>query len=139
MTDTIALYKYAEDHGIDVDWFTVPINKSMSLKLPDGTCSIALDPWKMPTLADENVSLAHELGHCETGSFYSPSSKYELVERSENRADKWAIKKLIPKDELEEEVLHGDSEVWSLAEHFGVTEQFMKKAMHFYIDGNIGS
>ena len=67
----IALYDYAEQRGIDVDWFSAVQASSMSLPLPDGTCCIAIDPWKMDTLEQETVFLAHELGHCETGSFYN--------------------------------------------------------------------
>lgn len=86
----------------------------------------------MGTVADETVKLAHELGHCETGSFYSRTAALDLRQKHENRADRWAIKKLVPKDELEEAVSRGCCEAWELAEHFGVTEPFIRKAVEYY-------
>ena len=67
MIDPIALYDLAEEHGIPVYWFDLYTAESLSVIQEDGNCAIALDPWRMPTLADEKVKLAHELGHCETG------------------------------------------------------------------------
>ena len=53
MTDLLALYDLAEDHGIDVYWFDLGAAESLSLSMSDGSCAIAMDPWRMPTLADE--------------------------------------------------------------------------------------
>ena len=92
--------------------------ESLSVLLPDGGCAIAIDPWKMNTVAEETVCLAHELGHCETGSFYSPHTAFELRERMENRADKWAIRTLIPKSDLTAALRGGCTELWELAERF---------------------
>jgi len=50
------------------------------------------------------VKLAHEIGHCETGTFYDPRSENEIIAKCKNRATKWAIKKLIPEDALEKAV-----------------------------------
>lgn len=135
----LSLYAYAEQQGIDVDWFNMLQTSSLSLPLPDGSCCIAIDPWKMDTLADETVSLAHELGHCETGSFYNRWAKLDLCQKHENRADKWAIRRLIPEDELDQAVADGCENLCSLAEHFGVTEQFMKKAVCWYTHGNLAA
>ncbi len=55
----------------------------------------------------------------------------------ENRADKWAIQKLVPKDELEEAVSRGITEPWELAEYFDVTPEFMYMAMWYYENGNL--
>lgn len=71
------------------------------------------------------------MGHCETGAFYNEHS-LELRSRMEYRADKWAIKKLVPENELIEAFEEGILEIWELAEHFGVTEEFMIKACEFY-------
>lgn len=81
------LYVYAELRHIDVDW--VPMRRAMSLSVPlkDGY-AIALDPWKLGSLSQETVCLAHELGHCETGSFYNRLAKLDVRQRHENRADK---------------------------------------------------
>ena len=44
----------------------------------------------------------------------------------------YAIKKLIPKDELKNAADSGITEVWELAEYFNVTEDFVKRAIYIY-------
>ena len=53
------------------------------------------------------------------------------------RSDKWAIARLIPEEALDEAVADGHTELWDLAEHFGVTEDFMRKAICWYTHGNL--
>lgn len=69
MINLLDLYSLAEDHGTQVVWFDLEAAESLSMPLSDGSCAIAMNPWRMPTVADETVKLAHELGHCETGHF----------------------------------------------------------------------
>lgn len=130
-SNLLDLYAYAERRHIDVDW--VPMRRAMSLSVPlaDGY-AIALDPWKLGTLAQETVCLAHELGHCETGSFYNRYAARDIRQKYENRANKWAYKKLVPQDELAEACLQGYREPWELAEYFGVTEDFLRGALKYY-------
>ena len=132
MADLLDLYDLAEIHNIGVYWFDLGAAESLSLQMEDGSCAIAMDPWRLPTVADETVKLAHELGHCETGSFYNRYAARDVRQKHENRANKWAYKKLIPKDELKNAVRQGYHEPWELAEYFGVTEAFLRGALEFY-------
>ena len=93
----------------------------------------ALSKWSTTA----KVHLAHEIGHCVCGAFYNPYSSFDIRQKHEHRADKWAIKKLIPVDELDEAVAAGHTELWDLADYFGVTEEFMKKAVCWYTHGNL--
>ena len=133
----ISLYAFAEEQGIDVDWFPMMATASLSMPLPGDTYGIAIDPWKMETIAQEIVSLAHELGHCQTGSFYNRKAALAVVERHENRADKWAIRRLVPVGELDAAVADGCDTIPALADRFGVTEPFMRKAVCWYAHGNL--
>ena len=135
----IELYDFAEEKGIDVDWVSMRKAASVSVELPDGSRCIAIDPWKMETTAEETVALAHELGHCSTGAFYNRYAKRDIMQKHENRADKWAIQELIPVEDLDEAVAEGHTELWDLAEQFGVTEAFMKKAVCWYTYGNLAT
>ena len=139
MTTLLDLYNYAEDQGIDVDWFPTGQATSLSLPLPDGSYAIAINPWKMETLAQETVCLAHELGHCKTGSFYNRYAALDIRQKHENRADKWAIRQLVPRDDLEQAIAAGCTDPPALAERFGVTEQFMRKALCWYVHGNLAA
>lgn len=139
MSKPLDLYRYAEAQDIDVDWFPLQHTPSFSVKMPNGSCCIALDPWKLSALSEETVCLAHELGHCETGSFYNPHTKFDVIRKHENRADKWAIQYLVSAEALDQAVANGCTELWQLAEHFGVTEEFMKKAVSYHTYGNVAS
>lgn len=130
------LYAYAENRNIDVDW--IPMRRATSLSVPLGDgYAIALDPWKLGTLAQETVCLAHELGRCETGSFYNRYAALDVRQQHENRADKWAIRRLVPAEELDAAMADGCDTIPALADRFGVTEAFMRKAVCWYAHGNL--
>ena len=137
MTTLLDLYEYAEDQGIDVDWVPLEQATSLSIPLPDGSYAIAVNPWKLDTLEQETVCLAHELGHCKTGSFYNRHAALDIRQKHENRADKWAIQHLIPVEDLDEVVVEGCEDIPALSEHFCVTEDLMRKAVCWYTHGNL--
>lgn len=127
--ETTKLLRIAERSGITVDRFNLPQNRSVSVKCESGMY-VALD--NNMTHAEEKVCLAHELGHCETYSFYNVYSPLDIRGKHENRANCWAIKKLIPKYQFEKAIKSGYDNVYSLAEYFGVTTDFMLKAVEYY-------
>ena len=134
--DVSELYTLAKQQNIEVIETSLPENGSLSLMDERGMCYIGIDKSVMDGDALERVHMGHELGHCLTGSFYNRYSPYDLRQRHEVRADKWAILHLVDEDALDEAVVCGCCEIWNLAEHFGVTEQFMKKAVCYYVHGN---
>lgn len=117
--------------NIDIDYFIFSHTESLSAQIGDGFV-VAVDPTKVRSEADEKVKVAHEVGHCSTLSFYSPGEDFVVRQRCENRADWWAVKKLVPLDELAAAVSAGYCEPWQLAEYFDVPEQFLVKAVAFY-------
>ena len=135
--ETRDLYQYAKKKQIEVLDYSMPYCGSMSVMDESGKCFIGIDEAVMDGDAVEKVHLAHELGHCETGSFYSIHTAVDSRQRHENRADKWAIQHLITERALNEAVADGCTEIWELAERFGVTEQFMRKAVCYYVHGNV--
>lgn len=120
------LYKIASDNNILVDNFDTKEVESFSMPQV-----VVLNKKKLRTSKDVKVHLAHELGHCQTGSFYNINT-LETRERMEHRADRWAIKKLIPFSSLVSALENGITERWELADHFGVTEDYIDKAKSFY-------
>lgn len=46
-------------------------------------------------------------------------------------------KKLAPKDEMVTAMKNGNTEIWQLAEYFGITEDMVKFAMWVYFDKQI--
>lgn len=130
--ELLELYQLADAEHIPVYSFDLPQTHSLSLMNNDGSCAVAIDPFGLNSTKDEKIQLAHELGHCVTGSFYNRYSDFDIKAKSEYKADKWAIKKLIPKDELQAALEQGYTEPWDLAEYFNVTEEFIIKAVNYY-------
>ena len=133
------LYAQASSQNIPVYRHPMARCGSMSLMLSDGSCVIGMDDRVADGGTQERVHLSHELGHCCTGSFYNIYASRDLRERHENRADKWAIRRLIPVSDLDDAIAAGHTELWDLAEHFGVTETFLKKTICLYVHGNTAS
>ena len=134
-----ALYDFAKQQNIEVIPFPMEKNGSMSLLTDSGTCVIGMDERVRDGAVQERVHLGHELGHCVTGSFYSIHTAIDCRQRHENKADKWAIQALIPVDDLDNAIAEGCTEVWELAERFGVTEDFIRKAVCYYVHGNVAA
>ena len=133
------LYTLAQQQNIPVYRFPLPNTGSMSLMDERGQCFIGMDEGVRDGGAQERVHLGHELGHCVTGSFYNRYAAVDCRQRHEHQADKWAVQVLIPVDDLDRAVAEGCTEVWELAERFGVTEDFVKKAVCLYVHGNLAA
>lgn len=127
------LYDYATERDISVLNVDLPNNKSVSAMSKSGKCYIGIDPMKLESSEEEKVKLAHELGHCETGSFYNRYSPCDIRGKHEQTANRWAVKKLVPKTELVRLLKKGFAR-WELAEHFEVTEDFINLAIRMYFE-----
>ena len=129
---TEELYRIADRDNVRV--FFGDFSECISLSVPG---NVGMDYSLIWDEKQEREKLAHELGHCERNAFYRKGASASDIQREENRADKWAIKKLVPEDELKEAVQKGYTDVWELAEYFDVPEGFMRKAICLYEHGNL--
>lgn len=103
----------------------------------DGRYGIFLDIDKIRTLVQEKEAVSHEWAHIQTGTTYPINASPITIAQAERRADKAQIKKLIPKDELDAALADGRTSLWELAELFGVSERFMKRAVTWYKRGEL--
>lgn len=139
MIDTLGLYALAESEKIPVISYSLPNTGSMSIQDDVLGCFIGIDDGLLELDRERKVHLAHELGHCMTGSFYNRHAARDLREKHENLATKWAVEQLIRPEELDDAIAMGCTDLWSLAEHFGVTEDFIRKAVCWYTHGNLAA
>lgn len=121
------LLSEADEDGIPVVECDLPKNGSCSIQT-GGLCFIGIGN-NIQTNADKIVHLAHEMGHCRTGSFYNLYSVYDNRAKKERRADEWAAERLVPVERYEEAVRRGCVEPWQIAEEFGITCAFAAKVM----------
>ena len=126
------LYNEADRRGVEVLCAETGTVKSLSLMTDSGSCYIGINPYMLSSNADEAVCLAHELGHCVRGAFYNRYSSLDIRSRHERRAQNWAIKKLVPKDELIELYSAGTTDNSEVSEHFGITEEFLQLVLEYY-------
>lgn len=138
MEKIIALYNELNRAGVRFYHWNMEEDRAATIEL-GGQYGVFMDFGNIRSSAEELVVVAHEGGHISTGATHRVNSPYDLIEKHEYKADKWAIQKLIPEDELDEAVASGCTELWQLAERFAVTEEFMRKAVCWYVHGNLAA
>lgn len=129
------LYKIAEEKQIVVERMKLQKNKSLSVRIQNRDF-IGLDEETIENSAEERTHLAHELGHCATGAFYEVGSPLQVRGKAEYKANKWAVLRCIPKQDLIKLLKQGFQK-WELAEHFNVTEDLVNTAMTYYFEYGI--
>lgn len=77
----------------------------------------------------------HELGHVATGALHKIDSPYELVERSEYRANRWAAEQFLTEADFRGAFAEGYTEIWQLAEYFDLPEPIVQKALTYWTEG----
>jgi hypothetical protein len=127
---TLDLLTYAETRGYNVIYNDFP--ECVSLSAEDDGGVIGLDMCVGGRT--ERERLAHEIGHCETGSFYRRDIPGLCRGKLENRAGRWAYEHVLPFDDIQAALDDGMRETWQLAEHFDVTEEFMTGALRYYTE-----
>ena len=128
MTRLQGLYETADGLGLQI--CHLPMERLTAISTPDGF--IGMDVDKLETSAQETVCLAHEMGHCLTGSFYTVDTGLQQRQRCEERADRWAMGQLVPLEELKQVLQGGITCTYELAEHFDVPEPFLCRCIQYY-------
>ena len=125
------LLDIAENDGIGIHDFPMKNNIALSVRV-DGECDIAIDFSKTKSNYELKSLLAHELGHCETMSFYNRDNYLDIASKQEYRANSWAVKALLPRGAFLRAIYSGCNEVWKLSEHFNVEPHMVVFALKFY-------
>lgn len=97
-----------------------------------GKHAVFIDVDKIDSIAEETEVIAHECGHIETGTTHKLCAPFDVICRHEYRANKWAVKKVLPACEIQRAVDYGCHEVWEFAEYLGRTEDFIRLAVDIY-------
>ena len=77
---------------------------------------------------------AHEMAHAATGALHKVSSPYELVERSEYRANRYMAQTYLTAADFREAFEAGCRELWQLAEWFDLPTADVEKALRYWTD-----
>ena len=97
-----------------------------------GEYAIFLDFNQFSDVSQYREALGHEIGHCATGCTHAVSSPWDLVEKHEYKADRWAFEHYLPPEELQAAMDAGLTEPWQLAEWYGFPEQYVRRALEYW-------
>lgn len=138
MDRLLALYQKLRTTGTRFYLWNLKKDKAVTLEV-NGAYGIFMDFDNIASSAEEAVVVAHEGGHASTGATHKVCSPFDLVEKHEYKAWKWAVQNYISEDDLDDAVANGYIDICSLAEYFSVTEDFMRKAVCWYTYGNLAT
>ena len=125
------LYKIAERENIGIYYRPLGGAKGVALE-GHGIRAVAVDPAQLESSADELACLYHEVGHLKTATLHEPGCDPIDILRGEYRCMSWVVQNLLPFEEFFLAVKSGLTEVWELAEHFGVPEDCVLDAVKLY-------
>ncbi len=126
-------YTYCKKNSVEV----IPYNgaPAAGATIRDGDLyAIFLDFMKIRSTRQLRGTAMHELGHAATGALHKVSSQYEMVERSEYRASRWAAEHCLTEADFREAFSSGYTELWQLAEYFDLPEQDIKNALTYWTE-----
>lgn len=129
------LFKVAEDYNYHIYNRRTKNSKSFIVEIGN-EYHINIDKRKTINHADEHVCMAHELGHCISGTTYTVYHTPLYRGSAEYRADYRAAQLLVPIDKLNDCIKWGITEKYDLAEYFAVTDEFIERVLYIY--GNKG-
>ena len=124
-------YDYCTANQIDVIPYAGIPHPGATIR-DQGFCAVFLDFTKIRSTRLLRGVCCHELGHAATGALHKVDSPYELVERSEYRANRWAAEHFFSVADFKEAFAAGCTEPWQLAEYFDMPEQDIRAALTYW-------
>ena len=125
-------YHYCKTHQVDV----IPYDgcPKPGATIRDGSFyAVFLDFTKIKSTRLLRGICYHELGHVATGALHKVDSPYELVERSEYRANRWAAENYLTETAFREAFSAGCTELWQLEEYFELPGSDIQAALNYWI------
>lgn len=123
------VYGVAAERGIEID--IVQMKALRAVAFPDGW--IAIDRQKFANDIEYKCVLAHEIGHCETNSFYNIHTSVPVKEINERQANRFAAELLVPFSRLRHAIHElGILIPRILAKMFDVTLDFIAMVLDLY-------
>lgn len=126
-------YAYCKHNDIDVIPYSGAPRAGVTMR-DDSLYTIFLDFSKIHSTRLLKGVCYHELGHAATGALHKVDSPFELVERSEYRANRWAVETFLTAQDFREAFAAGYTEQWELSEYFDLPEEDIKKALTYWAE-----
>ena len=134
MMDLNYLYDLAEKENIKIYDYYIENANGVFINI-DKLNAIALNYDNFETSIDEKCVLSEELGHYYMDATYPIFSEDIVsISKQEYRAKKWSYFILVPFEKLKSAILEGFTNLYSFADYFEVTVEYMKNAIDFYVE-----
>lgn len=133
MFELANFYDYCRSNRVDViPYMGVP---QPGATIRDGTVyAVFLDFSQIHSTRLLRGVCCHELGHIATGALHKVDSPFELVERSEYRANRYVAQTYLTQEDFQEAFRAGCRELWQLAEYFDLPETDVEKAYTYWTE-----
>ena len=125
------VYEKIQNNGIEVMRFGLKNIKSVSVEA-DNRYGIFINYKEIEDTNEEFLVVAHEYGHCMTGSTHPPYSPVDIISKHEYRADRKSILDFLPVDRIKSAIKDGCRSVYEFSEYLDVPEEFVVKAFQHY-------
>ena len=133
MFELSQFYEYCRKNRVEVIPFSGIPHPGATIR--DGSrYGVFLDFTQIQTTRLLRGVCCHEMAHVATGALHKVSSPYELVERSEYRANRWAAQRFLTAEDFREAFRSGYTQPWQLAEYFDLPEQDVKNALTYWTE-----
>ena len=126
-------YHYCKSHQVDVIPYDGCPKPGATIR-DEGFYAVFLDFTQIKSTRLLRGICYHELGHVATGALHKVDSPYELVERSEYRANRWAAEQYLTAEAFQEAFSAGCTELWQLEEYFDLPESDIQAALRYWTD-----
>lgn len=124
-------YAYCKENDIDVIPYAGCPRQGATVRDQEWY-AIFLDFTKIRSMQLLRGVCLHELGHAATGALHKVDSPFELVERSEYRANRWSAENFLTEEAFREAFAAGYTELWQLSEYFDLPEDDIQKAFSYW-------
>lgn len=133
MFELANFYDYCKSNQVDViPYFGIP---QPGATIRDGAAyAVFLDFSQIQSTRLLRGVCCHEQGHIATGALHKVDSPFELVERSEYRANRYVARTYLKKEDFIEAFEAGYRELWQLSEYFDLPEADIQKAYTYWAE-----
>ena len=131
MFELSQFYDYCRAHQVDVIPFTGIPPPGATIR-DQGQYAVFLDFDQIKSTRLLRGVCCHELSHVATGALHKVASPFELVERSEYRANRYLAQHFLTQEDFREAFSAGFTEPWQLAEYFDLPEADVKNALTYW-------
>lgn len=120
-----------EDNGINIFPFGISDVKAVTIEV-DNRYGIFVNHNEISNTDEEFCVLAHEYGHCKSGTTHKLNSSFSLICQHEYRADRQSIIDLLPVSKIQEAIQNGSQTLYEIADFVDMPEVFVSKAIQHY-------